>query len=124
MTGQTPGGRIDALKAALSANAAHGIRRGNADKRRAVEIALREFPKLSSRMIAELCGVGHQLVGQVRGVDDSSTSTRIDSLGRNQPATRRTSVAFAPPEPEEDEDEDEEQEPQADEDGGERWQGR
>lgn len=111
----TPGGRIDALKAALSANAAHGIRRGNADKRRAVEIALREFPKLSSRMIAELCGVSDKTVGTVRetcGI--SARDTRIDSLGRNQPATRRTSVTFAPPEPAEYEDED----PQADEDGG------
>jgi len=52
-----PGGRIDALKAALAANAAHGIRRTNQDKRRAVEIALREFPKLSDNSIAGLCGV-------------------------------------------------------------------
>lgn len=111
MTGQTPGGRIDALKAALSANAAHGIRRGNADKRRAVEIALREFPKLSSRMIAELCGVSDKTVGTVRETcGNSARDTRIDSLGRNQPATRRTSVTFTPPEPAEDEDED----PQAD----------
>ena len=57
-----PGGRIDALKAALSANSAHGIRRTNQDKRRAVEIALREFGKLSSRQIAEMCGVHHTTV--------------------------------------------------------------
>ncbi len=123
MTGQTPGGRIDALKAALSANAAHDIRRGNADKRRAVEIALREFPKLSSRMIAELCGVSDPFVGKLRGdvLTVSNAQTRTTADGREYPATRRTSVTFAPPEPEEEAEEDE--------DGGggergERWQGR
>ncbi len=101
----TPGGRIDALKAALSANAAHGIRRTNQDKRRAVEIALREFGKLSSRQSAELCGVRDPFVGKLRGdVLTVRTSTRIDSLGRNQPATRRTSVTFAVPEPEEEDE--------------------
>jgi len=48
-------------------HAAHGIRRGNADKRRAVEIALREFPKLSSNMIAGMCGVSDTFVGKLRG---------------------------------------------------------
>lgn len=102
MTGQTPGGRIDALKAALSANAAHGIRRGNADKRRAVEIALREFGKLSSRQIAEMCGVSHEMVGRLRPLEESANAqTRTTADGREYPATRRTSVTFTPPEPEE-----------------------
>ena len=51
------GGRVDALKYALGANAIHGQRRSNLDKRRCVEIAVKEFAGLSSRAIAELCGV-------------------------------------------------------------------
>jgi hypothetical protein len=62
----SPGGRLAALKCALGANAVHGQRRTNADKRRCVEIALREFPKLSSRAIAELCGVSHTFVDGAR----------------------------------------------------------
>ena len=47
------GGRIDALKPALWANAVHGQRRTNADKRRCVELAVKEFASLSSRQIAK-----------------------------------------------------------------------
>jgi len=45
---------------------AHGLRRTNADKRRAVEIALREFPNLSSAELARVCAVSHTLVDKVR----------------------------------------------------------
>lgn len=51
------GGRADALKAALGANLTNGLRRTNADKRRVIDFALKEFPKLSDRAIAEMCGV-------------------------------------------------------------------
>ena len=116
-----PGGRIDALKAALSANAAHGIRRRNVDKQRAVEIALREFPKLSSRMIAEMCGVSTDMVIDHRPqLSESDSSKRMGADGKERPATRRTSVTFAPPEPEDeaeepDEDKAEDDETQSDE---------
>lgn len=82
------GGRQEAIQHALNANAQHGVRRTNADKRRAVEIALREFPDKSSRQIAEMCGVGDQLVRDVRDVRDSRTSTVTDTQGRQQPATK------------------------------------
>ena len=50
----------------------------------------------------------------------ATSESRIDTLGRNQPATRRTSVTFAPPEPEDeaeepDEDKAEDDETQSDE---------
>jgi len=98
-----PGGRAEALKYALGANSAHGIRRTNADKRRCVEIALREFPKLSSRAIAELCGVSPQTVSTWRDNDVSKldTSTRTDTLGRQQPAHKPHRPE---PEPAEDDD--------------------
>lgn len=60
------GTRADALKFALSANSIHGLRRTNADKRRSVEMALAEWPKLSDREIARICAVGYSLVGEVR----------------------------------------------------------
>ena len=46
------GSKSDALKFALGCNAHHGLRRTNADKRHAVELALREFPKASNVAIA------------------------------------------------------------------------
>lgn len=56
------GGYADALKFALSANANHGLRRTNADKRRAVEMALENARKLfggmpSANRLAEMCAV-------------------------------------------------------------------
>jgi transposase-like protein len=53
---------------AVAANGAHGLRRTNADKRRAVRLAL-ESPiggEQSSRAIAEHVGVGDKLVSEVR----------------------------------------------------------
>jgi hypothetical protein len=60
------GTRLDCIKFALSANAHHGVRRTNADKRHAVEIALREFPKLSNVAIAEICAVSIEFVRSTR----------------------------------------------------------
>lgn len=56
----------DALRAACGANAAHGLRRTNADKRKATEIALREFPDESDRAIALMVGVSHTYVQNLR----------------------------------------------------------
>lgn len=61
-----PGGRVEALRHALAANAAHGHRRSNADKRRSVQLALTEWPDLSSVQIAERCAVSHTFVDSIR----------------------------------------------------------
>ena len=91
------GGRVDALKYALGANAIHGQRRSNADKRRCVEIAVKEFSGLSSRAIAELCAVSDFMVNQQRGaLQESSNATRTTSDGRQYPATRRASRPSTP----------------------------
>ncbi len=91
------GGRTEALKFALGCNAHHGLRRTNADKRHAVAIALREFPRLSDRALAEMCLVGNDLVGEIRraqlSVSDScSVQTRVglDGKVRRLPATVRS----------------------------------
>jgi hypothetical protein len=60
------GTKCDALRFSLSANASHGLRRTNADKRRSVEMALAEWPNLSSSEIGRICSVGHTLVDTVR----------------------------------------------------------
>lgn len=62
------GSRRDAFLYALSANAEHGLRRSQADKRRAVQMSL-EDPELgqrSNREIAKLCKVSHSFVNSTR----------------------------------------------------------
>lgn len=58
----------EAIRFALGANARHGLHRSNEDKRKAVAFALAdsEWNKLSSRAIAEMCGVGHAFVNNMR----------------------------------------------------------
>ena len=62
------GSRRDAILYSLSANANHGLRRSNDDKRKAVVFALRdpELRQLSQRKIAKLCGVTQAMVSKVR----------------------------------------------------------
>lgn len=64
----TLGSRRDAMLYSLKANATHGLKRTHADKRKAVETLLKdaEWSAWSDRKIAEVCGVGNQLVGEVR----------------------------------------------------------
>jgi len=84
-----PGGRIDALKYALHANDANGLRRTNEDKRRCVSVALKEFPTLSNRGIAEMCGVDHKTVGSVRApFGEVPQSKRTGRDGKERPAHR------------------------------------
>lgn len=61
------GGRTDALRHALGANATNGVYRNNADKRNAVEIALEEWPDLANPALAEICRVSPELVRKCRG---------------------------------------------------------
>jgi hypothetical protein len=49
-----------------SANATHGLRRTNADKRRQVQIALETDPEWSDREIARHCGVSPDFVNRLR----------------------------------------------------------
>lgn len=60
------GGWMDALENALGSNAAHGLRRTNQDKHRAVELALKHWPEWSSRAVAEKVGVSHTFVDESR----------------------------------------------------------
>ena len=51
---------------ALGANKTHGLRRSNADKRKAIRMALQERPDLSDRAIADHVGVSHPTVAKYR----------------------------------------------------------
>jgi len=56
------GGKLDAIKYALSANTTNGLRRSIQDKRHCIAIALENWPKSSKNKIAELCGVAATMV--------------------------------------------------------------
>jgi len=62
------GTRRDAVLYSVGANAAHGLRRTNQDKRQAVETLLQdeEWSKWSDREIARQCGVSHMTVKRIR----------------------------------------------------------
>lgn len=86
----------DAAWAAAAANRTHGVRRTNADKRRAVRMALECGIGLesSNRVVAEHCGVHHATVARVRQeveaalrqVDKVSTS-RVGADGKRYPVS-------------------------------------
>lgn len=64
------GGTVrDAVLYSLSANAEHGLRRTNADKRKAVLTALNdpEWSDLSTRELAEICAVSHAYISKIKG---------------------------------------------------------
>ena len=67
------GNRLDAIKYALGANRAHGLRYNNADKRKAVRLAIAEFPDLSLRDTASLIGVSQEFVRKLKAPPVLST---------------------------------------------------
>ena len=62
----TKGTFSDAVRAACGANSDHGLRRTNADKRKAALIAIAQFPDETTRALAEMCGVSHAYIGNLR----------------------------------------------------------
>lgn len=62
------GDRRRAILHSVAANAAHGLRRSNADKRRAVMTLLEddEWSHWSNIEIARRCGVSHKMVNSMR----------------------------------------------------------
>ena len=65
-----PGGRLDAIEAACGANAAHGLRRTNKEKRWAVDTMFWVLDEKGDNQndveIARRCGVSSRFVGMVR----------------------------------------------------------
>lgn len=76
----------DALTHALSSNDDHGLRRNNADKRKAIEICLNnpKFEDWSARRLSLLCNVAHTTVNRI--VDEHEREASED--GSNNPSPR------------------------------------
>lgn len=92
------GTRRDAMIDAAGSNR-HGLKRTNADKRRAVEMLLTEFPDWSNRRIEEAVGVSDSLVSDVRRtlqVPDSGTSKRSGKDGKQYRTTPKVESEAKP----------------------------
>jgi ribosomal protein L37AE/L43A len=76
------GDRAFALWRSFGANKTHGLRRSNADKRRATEMALITAPQRSDREIANHVGVHHDTVGRIR--------KELEATGGIRQSTERT----------------------------------
>jgi hypothetical protein len=97
------GSQRDAILFSVAANATHGLRRSNADKRHAVELLLADskWSKKSDRWIADACGVSAPTVAKARegsGVRDLHLpTTREGRDGKQQPATKPAKLKLADP---------------------------
>jgi hypothetical protein len=82
------GTRLDALRYALSANSAHGLKRTNEDKRFSANKALVDFPKLSDAELAKMCAVSTFLIQDVRKeiqpLENRGSETRIGADGKER----------------------------------------
>ena len=73
------GSKSETLKYALSANAQHGLKRTNADKRRSVELALMEWSHWADAELARICAVGNKFVGDMRReMEDNLVLNKVD----------------------------------------------
>ena len=89
-----PGGPAEALKHALGANAEHNaLRRTNRDKRKAVTIALKSFPKMSLRELGDLCKVSHQFVAIIKN-EVSTVDTKPTTASSEKPAPKPAQTDF------------------------------
>jgi hypothetical protein len=93
------GNRREAIKFALRANATHGKPRTNADKRKAVVIALKEFADHSDRSIAELCAVSPTFAGKVRAEQLSTVDSSQPRLGSDGKYRKLPDWEPYPPQP-------------------------
>jgi len=90
------GGMLEALRFALAANAQNGLRRSNADKVHAVQMALKdpELSQLSLREIGELCRVSHELVRNIKqeqnGTKPAKKVSTVDSKENGDDAVAPT----------------------------------
>ena len=96
------GSKQDAIKYSLGANTNHGLRRTNADKRRCVEIALREFAKLSDTALAEMCGVCRDYVMNVRHETTPPLAVKPQvekRTGKDRRTIKTADIGGPPPDP-------------------------
>lgn len=88
---------------ALGCNADHGLRRTNADKRRVVEIMLKdeEWSKMSDRAIAKQCVVSNTMVSEIRAeLNGAAKKTKKTGTKEGSAAAPAEAAQDAPPPPE------------------------
>jgi len=92
------GTKRDAIMWSTAANATHGLRRSNADKRKAVKTLLEdaEWGQWSDREIARRCRVSHPLVGKLRKTRDVIRDLAQYAEGQRESQTDGPAVADAP----------------------------
>ena len=95
------GGLRDAILYSVSANASHGLRRTNADKRKAVEMLLNdaEWSQWSDREIAKQCAVSNNFVGDVRRsichpMTDSTPVSAVKTVKRGDTVYQQNTTAI------------------------------
>ena len=90
------GTRKDAIAYAIKSNSTHGLARSNADKRRAVCLALQEFSNRSDRALAEMCKTSQPFVSSIRRELKTAIASgkRVgrDGKQRSMPARRARKV--------------------------------
>jgi hypothetical protein len=104
-----PGGRADALRFALGANATHGLRRTHADIANAIRIAYERRAELglpdvpSAKLIVDLVGVDHKTataqLGKFPSWRDATARTGADGRTRSVPPPPPSRPAAPPPPP-------------------------
>jgi len=94
------GSRREAILYSVGANASHGLRRTNDDKRRAVLTLLNddEWVQWSDREVARKCGVSNRFVSNIRpSVNGSQTERKFERGGKTH--TQDTSNRGRKPDP-------------------------
>jgi hypothetical protein len=84
----------DAILRSLSANLSHGLRRSNADKRKAINTLLAdaEWGQWSNRDIAKTCGVSHSLVNDLRTPKVEVLPPQAPSIPESAPSVPKVEV--------------------------------
>ena len=78
------GTRDVAVWSAAAANLLHGVRRSNADKRRAVSMALGVKPNASLREIADHCSVSHTMIAQIKKQVEAVEDIEVEASRSSQ----------------------------------------
>lgn len=93
------GTRRDALLFAVGCNAAHGLRRSNADKRRSVAVLLRdpEWSRWSDRELAKRAGVSNKFVSTLRADLATVNGTQLEPRKGRDGKVRKAPKAASKP---------------------------
>lgn len=94
----TKGTYEDALKVALTANVAHGLRRSNEDKWRCAKAALLQWPDHSNGRLAEAAGVSDKFIAAVREQMEKNKSIAkvTERKGKDERTTKTDSIGSTP----------------------------